>query len=177
MERWTGRFFSETKMASPKSRPRPQKMRPIDKSLWPSMPQKLTEERSGNFRLASPPTSEDCAKAELEKAKTLRKMAVDNKERCIASTGFDSRRTVACHVDIEFPPGDAKKACSGSPSSKFVTGSPPLHQVAGVGRLNCSTNDFLLWQRIAHVRKTDGHNFADQNRNPRKRASTSDRSA
>src|SRR5581483_2336647 len=45
-------------MARPKPRPRTQNRIPMSNSLWPSIPRKLTEDRSGSLRLASPPTSE-----------------------------------------------------------------------------------------------------------------------
>src|SRR5437588_9402659 len=41
-------------MVSPKAKPNKQKRIPKSKSLWPSMPRKVTWERSGSFKLASP---------------------------------------------------------------------------------------------------------------------------
>src|ERR1700719_4188686 len=46
-------------MASPKPRPAMQNRIPIISSRWPSNPRNETEERSGSFRPASPPTSGD----------------------------------------------------------------------------------------------------------------------
>src|SRR6266851_555947 len=44
-------------MANPKSRPNTQTIRPVNNKLCPSTPPKnLTADRSGNFRLASPPS-------------------------------------------------------------------------------------------------------------------------
>src|SRR5437763_4536152 len=43
-------------MARPKSRPKKQKSNPTINKLWPFMPRKLTEERSGKVKFASPPS-------------------------------------------------------------------------------------------------------------------------
>src|SRR5579871_5040185 len=44
-------------MTRPKARPITQNSKPRVSSLWPSMPRKVTDERSGSLRLASPPVS------------------------------------------------------------------------------------------------------------------------
>src|SRR6266436_3595931 len=67
-------------MASPKSRPKTQNRSPIMRSLWPSIPpRKLTVERSGSLRAASPPpvSPPDCAKAAAEQERKKAKNQVD----------------------------------------------------------------------------------------------------
>src|SRR5512132_743260 len=44
-------------MAKPNSRPAAQKANPISSRVWPSVPRKLTDERSGRRRPASPAAS------------------------------------------------------------------------------------------------------------------------
>src|SRR5581483_2782864 len=47
-------------MASPNSRPRTQKAMPIRSKLWPLMrPRNCTDDKSGSFRLASPPALDE----------------------------------------------------------------------------------------------------------------------
>src|SRR5215469_13686637 len=58
-------------MAKPNPSPKIQKKIPIMSKRWPSMPRKVTDERSGSFRLASPLTCSGCASA--AEAKTVRK--------------------------------------------------------------------------------------------------------
>src|SRR5215469_7171017 len=57
-------------MAKPNPSPKMQKKIPIMSKRWPSMPRKVTDERSGSFRLASPLTCSGCARA--AEAKTVR---------------------------------------------------------------------------------------------------------
>jgi|SRR5664280_341607 hypothetical protein len=85
----------------------------------------------------------------------------------VAKNGLDNRRTVACHIDIGIPPGDAKKAerTDSSPSIKFVTGSSPLVERRSLVGQNCSTNDFLSWTVFAHVNDAQFNDLTDQNRN------------
>src|SRR5437870_4443423 len=53
------------------TRPKTQKRIPISSNRWPSIPRKLTCDRSGSFRFASPPTSEeDWPKAHVVRAMT-----------------------------------------------------------------------------------------------------------
>src|SRR5271170_1459004 len=50
-------------MNMPKPRPKTQNTSPTISNLWPSTPRNETEERSGSFRAASPPSSVGCASA------------------------------------------------------------------------------------------------------------------
>src|SRR6266403_1984986 len=50
-------------IAKPKPKPKMQITMPKSRSLWPSMPRKETWERSGSFKLASPPASSARAEA------------------------------------------------------------------------------------------------------------------
>src|SRR5580692_6509709 len=43
-------------MVRPKARPNTQNKIPKSSNRWPSIPRKVTEDKSGNLRLASPPT-------------------------------------------------------------------------------------------------------------------------
>src|SRR6266850_3106772 len=63
IDRCTGSFFRFMYMANPKSRPKTQTISPVNNKVCPSTPPKnLTDDRSGSFRLASPPSC-DWAKA------------------------------------------------------------------------------------------------------------------
>src|SRR5260370_25689487 len=73
-------------MASPNSRPRKQNSRPTVNNLCPSMPKKETWERSGNFKLASPPVS--CEPVPCASAETA----------CMSHT------PAASHLNIRIPP-------------------------------------------------------------------------
>src|SRR5713101_8368186 len=44
-------------IVNPKTKPKMQMTMPKSRSLWPSIPRKVTWERSGSFKLASPPAS------------------------------------------------------------------------------------------------------------------------
>src|SRR6266480_1099851 len=55
-------------MTSPKAKPNKQKRMPKSSSVWPSMPRNLTCERSGSFKLASPPASSARAEAAARSA-------------------------------------------------------------------------------------------------------------
>src|SRR5579862_5835848 len=80
---------------------------PIMSSLWPSTPRNETEERSGSFRLASPPASEEgCANAEALKVMT---------ERIAA--------TVVTPCRVKRHPRDTRSA------SQVRIGNPPLIQL------------------------------------------------
>src|SRR5216684_3444520 len=57
-------------MAKPKPKPKIQITMPKSRSLWPSIPRKVTWERSGNFKLASPPGSSARAEAAPSKERT-----------------------------------------------------------------------------------------------------------
>src|SRR5215467_5852731 len=61
-------------MAKPNPNPKIQKKIPIMSKRWPSTPRKVTDERSGSLRLASPPTCSGCASA--AEAKTVRDESV-----------------------------------------------------------------------------------------------------
>src|ERR1035437_8944948 len=64
MERCTGRFFRRMKITMPKPRPKTQNRSPIISKLCPFTPRNETEERSGSFKAASPPSSAGWAIAE-----------------------------------------------------------------------------------------------------------------
>src|SRR6266436_3218410 len=57
-------------MANPKPRPNTQIRIPRSKSLWPSMPRNVTWDKSGSFKLASPPASSARADAALRSVST-----------------------------------------------------------------------------------------------------------
>src|SRR5215472_4439963 len=65
-------------MTSPKARPNKQKRMPKRRSVWPSMPRKLTWERSGSFKLASPPASSARAEAAARRAKAAGAANLEN---------------------------------------------------------------------------------------------------
>src|ERR1019366_9826328 len=61
-------FFNCMKIVSPNNRPPAQKSNPIIRRARPSMPKCCTVDRSGNFRLASPPAC-SCALANVESSR------------------------------------------------------------------------------------------------------------
>src|SRR5580658_2984397 len=50
-------------MVRPKARPNTQNKIPKSSNRWPSIPRKVTEDKSGNLRLASPPTDSGAGRA------------------------------------------------------------------------------------------------------------------
>src|SRR5271165_7173467 len=101
MERCTGRFFNRKKIAMPKPSPNRQNRMPISSSLWPSMAplRKLTCERSGSFREASPPAASAAGSARAVAALTVSSAAT----AAIRETTL-RKAAVASHVRIKNPP-------------------------------------------------------------------------
>src|SRR5215472_1417269 len=92
-------------MASPKSNPKMQKRMPTSRRLWPVTPKKLTVERSGTCRLASPPASLGCANARVDpnrmSAVTMPNIFAGRDKECVTN---DSRLRLASQVCIKSPP-------------------------------------------------------------------------
>src|SRR6266404_9593252 len=73
-------FLRREKIVKPKSKPKMQIRIPHNSSVWPLIPPRnFTLERSGNFRLASPPAS--CAEAAAAESSTAVPPAVNLKNR------------------------------------------------------------------------------------------------
>src|SRR6266550_8382174 len=73
-------FLRREKIVKPKSRPKMQIRIPQSNNVWPLIPPRnFTMERSGNFRLASPPAS--CAEAAAAESSTAVPPAVNLENR------------------------------------------------------------------------------------------------
>src|ERR1700730_2522763 len=109
-------------MVKPKMSPKMQKRIPKSRSLWPSMPKKVTWERSGSFKLASPPASGACAQA----ARALRG------SRASAAPPFNRRRAEG-RQDV--PPNVRRRAAlktnNQSPTNSMI---PPSDLAQGAIR-------------------------------------------
>src|SRR6266481_3634932 len=93
MERCTGRFFSRMKMTMPKARPKAQNTSPIVSRRWPSMPRNETDERSGSFKAASPPSSVvDCASGCASAQPAVRRSRVASVTAVFAKRLFTNQR-------------------------------------------------------------------------------------
>src|SRR5215469_2424394 len=98
MARCTGRFLSLIKITRPNSSPNTQNKMPISSSLWPSIPpRKLTWERSGSLRLASPLGDSDGWAKAVEVAIRIR----ETTEAAVLRIRGPTDTTVAIQVSIE----------------------------------------------------------------------------
>src|SRR5271155_2242012 len=110
-------------MTIPKIRPRMQKTMPPSSSVWPSTPKKLTRERSGSRRLASPPAS--CATAPILIDKNKLSKAI-----------HPPLNLSSCQwTHLQGPPGNRERKQYSSPAKRSTadgtTGKPPGERPAG----------------------------------------------
>src|SRR5207249_10729382 len=87
---------------NPNPMPKTQKRIPISSNRWPSIPRKLTCDRSGSFRFASPPTSEE----DWPKAHVVRAMTAATAPATIFPIRHPWDATLASQMRIGIPPDE-----------------------------------------------------------------------
>ena len=92
-------------MAKPNIKPRKQKSRPTSRSLWPSIPRKVTVDKSGSLSAASPPSRGDAKTAGEASAPQNMMNKKVSRRRPSAVAKFDVKFTIKRILSVAFKKG------------------------------------------------------------------------